>query len=165
MNLRSLLDPLGKLGNLEQMQSGDDAILLDVERRPQPDGFSCGVYATLMILEYHGKARSPRAIARALKTDEDGTRQGPILTLFRQRGLEPIIQARATLRDLRRGIDQGAPSLVSVNDGGHGSVVCGYSRGTICLADPSIYQGLRRGISVERFRKRWDRWAMDVNPH
>ena len=43
------------------------------------------------------------------------------------------------------------------------SVVYGYSKDKIYLADPSIYQGVRPGISIERFRQRWDRWAMVVH--
>ena len=141
----------------------DDAVLLDVRRSVQADGFSCGAQSALMILRYHGKGRSIDATMRALDTDEDGTSTGPLLKLFRQRGLKPVIKARATIADLRCGIENGAPSLVSLDDESHWGVVYGYSATRIYLGDPSIRKTLRVGLTVRAFRARWDRYAVVVH--
>ena len=50
----------------------DDAVLLDVRRRIQVTGFTCGSESAYVILRFYGKARSNDATMRALGTDEDG---------------------------------------------------------------------------------------------
>jgi len=139
-----------------------DAVLLDVRRSIQLDGYSCGAQSGFMILRHFGKARSVTAVAKALRTDEDGTGTSELRDLFRRRGLKPVIKARATLADLRRGVDAGAPSLVSLGDGAHWGVVFGHAPGTIFLADPSM-KIIRVRFSTDAFLRRWDRWAMIVH--
>jgi ABC-type bacteriocin/lantibiotic exporter with double-glycine peptidase domain len=141
----------------------DDAVLLDVSRSVQADGFSCGAQSALMVLRLHGKGRSIDATIRALDTDEDGTSIGALLKLLRKRRLRPVIKVHATLRDLERGIDDGAPSVVSLDSESHLGVVFGYSSTKVYLADPSIRRSIRVGLSLERFHQRWDRWAMIVS--
>lgn len=139
-----------------------DAVVLDIERSVQLDSFSCGAQVAYMCLAYHRKARSIAAVTRALDTDEEGTSTRSLLTLFRGRGLKPIVKARATLVDLRTTIDAGAPLIVSMDAESHWSVVYGYGSGRWFVADPSIRKTLRVGLSTEVFRARWDRWAMIV---
>lgn len=140
----------------------DDAVLLDVRRSIQMDGWSCGLQSAVMVLRCHDKRHDIAAIQPVLGTDEDGTSVGALLRLFRGRGLKPEIKAEATIRDLRSGIDTGAPSIVSLDNEAHWGVVYGYSSTKIYLADPSILRTVRVGLSRERFRRRWDRWAMLV---
>lgn len=156
---RSLVDTLARWGQL--LDEDRDAALLDVRRSIQLDSYSCGVQSAYMILRYYGRGRSRTATERALGTDEDGTSTARLLALFRKRRLKPVIKARATLADLRRGIDEHAPALVSLDDGGHWAVVYGYGRGTVYVADPSARR-LRVAVPTPVFRRRWDHWAMIV---
>lgn len=162
MLLKRVLDTVAGWAQSIDESRDDDAVLLDVSRSVQADGFSCGAQSALMILRCHGKGRSIDATIRALSTDEGGTRTGALLKLFRQRGLKPVIKAHATLRDLKRGIDDKAPSIVSLDDEAHWGVVYGYSSTRVYLADPSIRNAIGVGLSCARFGRRWDRWAMLV---
>jgi predicted double-glycine peptidase len=85
---------------------------------------------------------------------------GAIRQVLRQRGLTTKILADARLQDLQRAINQGHPVIVSTDEGGHWSVVYGYSTRHIFVSDPSLGTGLRCRMPVARFRKRWDRWMM-----
>ena len=166
--VRRALNPIAKtVGGLQARIAARDprAVVLDLERQLQRNEYECGAAGPFAILRYHGKGRSLDATALAVgTTEEDGTSEGPILRLFRARGLRPIVKARATLRDVRAGIDAGAPVLVCVNQETHWSVVYGYSRDRIWLADPSAYQAFaREAITNAEFRERWDnRWAVIV---
>lgn len=142
-----------------------DAVLLDMRRTIQVTGYTCGAESAYMILRYFGKARSIGAVTRALDTDEAGTSTRSLLALFRKRGLRPAINARATLDDLRRAIDAGAPVLVSMDDERHWSVAYGYSSTKrFFILDPSIRRSQRVALSVDAFQARWDRWAMIIRP-
>lgn len=162
MIVKRVLDTIAGWVQAIDESRDQDAVLLDVQRSVQADRYSCGAQSALMILRCHGKGRSIDATMRALGTDEDGTATVALLKLFRGRGLKPVIKARATIADLRSGIENGAPSLVSLDDASHWGVVYGASPGRIYLADPSIRKTLRVGLSVPAFRERWDRWAAVV---
>ena len=162
MLVKRVLDTVaGWVQSIEEGAAGD-AVLLDVDRSIQVDGYSCGAQSAFMILRYFNKARSIAAVTRALGTNEGGTSTKALLTLFRKRGLKPVINAQATLADLRRAIDREMPALVSLDDEAHWGAVYGYSPGKIFVADLSLRKSVRVGLSIEAFRARWDRWAMIV---
>lgn len=167
---RALANPIARMIGGAQAALAEradrDAVVLDLERQFQRNEFDCGAAAPFAILRYYRKGRSLDATFDALGTsEEDGTSEGAIFRLFRARGLRPMIKVRATLRDLRAGLDVGSPALVSVNGEKHWSVVYGYSRERIWVADPSAYQCfLRQAIPTADFRARWDRWAIIVGP-
>ena len=162
MLVKRVLDTVaGWAQSIDEAFSGD-AVLHDVDRSIQVDGYSCGAQSAYMILRYFGRARSIAAVTRALGTNEDGTSTKALLALFRKRGLKPMINANATLDVLRGAIDDEAPALVSLDDEAHWGEVYGYSSGKVFVADPSIRKSVRVGLSVEAFRARWDRWAMIV---
>jgi len=161
--LKSLVDKAARAAQRADEAFSDDAVLLDVERSVQLDGWSCGAQSGYMLLRYFGKARSLDATARALRTDEDGTSEASLLRLFRQRQLRVRVRKRATLRDLRGGIDRDAPSLVSMDDGGHWAIVYGYSASKIFVADPSLLRSVGVGFAVSAFENRWDHWAAIVS--
>ena len=161
--LKSLVDKAaGAVQRVDEAFS-NNAVLLDVERSIQLDGWSCGAQSGYMLLRHFGKARSVDATARALGTDEEGTSESSLLRLFRQRRLEVRVRKRATLSDLRRGIDRDALSLVSMDDGSHWAIVYGYSVGKIFVADPSLLKSVGVGLTVGDFEHRWDHWAAIVS--
>ena len=163
MFVKSALDAVaGWVQAVDESRADDEAVLLDIKRSVQADDWSCGAQSAFMILRYFGKARSVTAVVQALGTDRDGTSVRQLLDLFRRRRLRPVIMPEATPADLRRGIDEGAPAVVSLDDGGHWGVVYGYAPDTIYLADPSLRRAFRVAGSTESFCRRWDRWAMVV---
>lgn len=140
-----------------------DAVLLNVRRTVQVTDHTCGSESAFMILRFHRKARSIEAVRRAARTNEEGTSTKALLTLFRRRGLKPVINARATLEDLCRAIDSQAPALVSMDGGGHFAIAFGYSETKIFLADPSIRRSVRVRLRRDVFVRRWDGWQMAVH--
>lgn len=163
--LKRVLDTVaGWAQSLEERCTGNEAVLLDVKRSVQADGYSCGTQSAFMVLRYYGRARSIEAVTHQLGTDEDGTNSIAIIRLLRKRRLVPVVKRRASIRDLRRALRGGSPVIVSLDDGGHWAVVYGCAPDKIFLADPSLARGIRVGIPVARFRQRWnDRWAIVVH--
>ncbi len=145
----------------ETLHPGTATVLDRFKRSVQLDDYSCGAQSAYAILRYYGKARSPQAIARILKVKADGVSQGPILALFRQRGLRPVIKPRATVRDIERAIRVGAPVLASVDANQHWVTVYGYSKTHIFVADPTLWAPFCI-VPRKAFLRRWDRWAMVV---
>lgn len=162
MRVKRVLDTLARSVQLLDERRDEHAALLDVRRSVQVTTFTCGSESAYMVLRFHGKARSMNAVRRALDTDRDGTSTASLLQLFRRRGLKPVIRARATLDDLRRGIVDGAPSIVSLDEASHWGVVYGVSATRVYLADPSLLRSFRVAVPTDRFLERWDCWAMTV---
>jgi len=163
--VRSLVDWIvRRFQRIEERLSGG-ATVLGIRRSVQLTTWGCGAHSAFMVLEYFHKARSITAVSKALGTDESGTSTMAILRLFRRRGLKPRINARATLQHLATALDQGAPCVVSMDNGEHFAVAFGHDRdqSVILLADPSIRRSLRVRVQTETFCARWDRWLMAVH--
>ncbi len=115
-----------------------------------------------VILRYHGKHLPLSEVMHKLRTDPEGTSTNAMRRILHKERLTIKILADAQLQDLRRAINQGHPVIVSTEEGGHWSVVYGYSTGHIFVSDSSLRTGLRCRMPVARFRKQWDRWMMLV---
>ena len=141
------------------------AILLPgMERSFQTDTYSCGLQSVFMILKYYGKARSIKAVKKALKTSkEEGTSEDDILRVFRERRLKTEVINEGGLRKLEKAINKGYPVLVWFNKkDDHYSVVYGYSKTHIWILDPVIFNSVRPKQTRDKFKKRWKGWGVIV---
>jgi len=129
-------------------------ILKGFRRCVQFDDYSCGVQCTQAILGYFGIRMFAAALEREMGTTRRGTDEDQIRSVLRKNGLRSRSFASATMRRLRNAIDADVPVLVSVDDGGHWSVVYGYGHGTVYLADPSF--AVFATLPEEEFKERWD---------
>jgi ABC-type bacteriocin/lantibiotic exporter with double-glycine peptidase domain len=152
--------------HLEESLDPEATVLEGFERSLQLDYYTCGAQSTYMILRYYRRARSIDAVTKALGTTEDGTDEDQIRQLLTKRGLTARRIQRPTIAKLRQAIDAGCPVLVCLDskdiEGGHWAVVYGYSPGHVFVADPCLELAILCRHTTERFRSRWDKWAMVV---
>lgn len=160
---KRLLDAIVNITKtLEEAVDSRAKVLRGVRRSVQLDGYTCGVQSAFVILSYFGKARSIKNVTRELGTTEDGTDQHQTRNLLVKRGLGVRRVQRPTIRTLQMAIDRGCPVLVLVDDEEHWAVVYGYGKQSVYMVDSAL-NSFRCCLSVRRFLKRWDKWAMFVN--
>jgi ABC-type bacteriocin/lantibiotic exporter with double-glycine peptidase domain len=138
-------------------------VLPNIERSLQLDWYSCGAQSVFMILRFFGKRCSVERVKNQLQTDWSGTGLPDIKRLFRKYGLYYQVIAKARISDLRHAIDSGLPALISTLDGGHWSVVYGYSQSHVYVCDPSLMINAFCRVPIKRFKSQWDNWAMIIN--
>ena len=155
--LKNFFDTVyNKMKNVEEFFSPNAVVIPGIKRSVQLDGYSCGAQCAYAILKYFGKARSIKAVIKALGTSiEQGTDTGPILRLLRERGLRVSVNKNAKLRNIYEAIDKQCPILISVDDGDHWVVIYGYSDDAIYILDPAL-RSLLCKWSVVEFGGRWD---------
>src|SRR5687768_8908152 len=120
-------------------------------RHIQLDRYSCGAKCTFAILKYYKKARSIRNVTKQLGTDTEGTDAKQIRSLLRDRGLQPVVLKRPTIKSLKKQIDCGYPIIVSM-DTDHWAVVYGYGDGYLMLMDPSLGRTILCKQNTGKFR-------------
>lgn len=146
---------------IEEALYADATLLPGFPRLLQLDRYTCGVQCAAMILRYYRKALPLRKLERSLGTTKDGTTATALKKLFLQRGLIVTTDSRSYPKRLRQAVDGGAPVLVSL-DGDHWAVVYGYYKANIFVADPAFNRAVLVRHSEDRFRGRWDHYAMIV---
>lgn len=133
-------------------------------RSVQQDGFSCGAHSVYMILRHFGRDVSYKDTVKRLGTNHDGTNVIPIITTLRYFDLRVGYYPRLRYRRLQRLLSLDAICVVHL-DRSHFGVVHGTTAQRVFLADPS-YKKMkdRRSLSVDRFKKRWNNWAISARP-
>ena len=145
----------------EETLDPSSVVLKGFPRSLQLDSFSCGAQSVFSILKYFGKAKSCRNTQKELHTTQDGTDLDNIRKLFKKRGLITKRINMPTIAKIKKAINNGWPLLISLYDDAHYSVIYGYGRNSIYMADPMALKSLCR-IPLKEFREDWDRWAMIV---
>ncbi len=141
--------------DVEEVLSAD-SVVLKMKRSVQLDSYSCGAQCVFMILNYYGIDISFETVVGELKTnDKDGTDTKPILRFLKKNGLEVVVNEKTNLSYIKATIDNGAPLLISVNNGDHWIVIYGYSKEGIFVLDPSKKRILNQW-GIAEFIKRWD---------
>ena len=130
----------------------------------QLDLNSCGAQSAYMVMSYFGSTPSIEYVSRMVHTTKTGTSPTPMIQYFRSRGLSVSTFQRKAVGLIKRAIDKGCPVITSMKDQeGHWVVVYGYSRRHIWILDPAMKRILGTRQSVERFRARWDGYAMVIS--
>lgn len=122
------------------MRSG----MLQVPDIRQKDLHDCGVAVCASVCEFFSISLSFSEIERRLKTSEDGTHPGAILTLFTQLGLSTVSGCYWGVRTLAQWTSHGVPVLCPIQVGelsevgsGHWVIVLGAGLGQVVVQDPA----------------------------
>lgn len=133
----------------------------------QSQGFTnaCGTTSLANVLTYWGQRTDHETIDASIRHFNLFTAPDDLVGYARQHGLRAELKANATLADLTRLVDEGAPPIVLIDpDGGsnanlHYVTVCGYQRdatGAVCeieVADSA--SGKRRTLAADEFQREW----------
>ena len=128
--------------------------------------FDCGANLLVSALVFAGVEEREDRVALFARTTKAGTGTAGVLNTFNYFGLPFRARQRMRLADLRRGIDAGHPTLITLQayrtsnrpyrelwDDGHWVAAIGYDRHRIYFEDPSAFH--RTWLADEELRQRW----------
>lgn len=125
----------------------------------------CGASSMKMVMDYYDIVHSERYWARltAVKIDKDGKvhrmygcSEHKILEVAKSFGFKGFLKENSSIEELRDYIDRKIPVIVdwfSPEEGSHFSVVAGFEKDKIILADPHF--GELKKHTIEWFEERW----------
>ncbi|MGA2624141.1 MAG: cysteine peptidase family C39 domain-containing protein [Bacteroidota bacterium] len=145
--------------SIEELFHLEATMLPNFPRCVQLDLYSCGAKSVYAILKYFKKRCNLGSVEEALRTDYYGTTVDDIKRVLRENKVAFKELKKATLKDIRRAIDENHPVLVSVGEDSHYCVVYGYSDTHVFVMDPLI-TSLKCAIAIKEWRERWDRWGL-----
>jgi len=116
----------------------------------------CGPASLKIVLDFYGLKRSEKALAELSGASrERGVSGRSLVSTARKLGFEAHMKNNSTLEELET-LTKDTPVIVDwihPTEEGHYSVVLGFSRGKVVLADP--YDGGFVEIPKAEFNKRW----------
>jgi ABC-type bacteriocin/lantibiotic exporter with double-glycine peptidase domain len=117
----------------------------------------CGPACLKMVLSAYGVERSERFLAKLTGCSRDGgCGEESLVKAAEELGFRGYVKRDSSMKELRRLVGKGTPVIVdwfSPEEAGHYSVVAGFEKGDIILADPHS-GGLKRH-NVDWFEERW----------
>ena len=121
----------------------------------------CGPASLQMVLEYYGKIKTEKELKKKTRaTYFNGTKPEEIVKVARKFGLKAKYSKNNSIKDLRYAIMRKNPPIISwfsPDSGSHFSVVIGFEKNEIIIADPDI--GKIRKMNIKDFSDRW----LDIN--
>ena len=140
--------------------------IIEYPETRQVFNFDCGANALVSVLVFAGLEEREDRVAMLAGTTKAGTNTEGILRVLRYYGLPFRARQRMRADDLRRAIDAGHPTLVTLQayresnrpyrelwDDGHWVVAIGYDKHRIYYEDPSAFH--RTWLADEELRQRW----------
>ena len=126
----------------------------------------CGANALQSTLVYAGVEEREDRIALLAKNTKNGTGTTGVLRVYRYYGLPHLAGQHMTIDDLRAGIDQGFPTIITLQayresnrpyrelqGDGHWVVAIGYDERRLIFEDPSSF--FRTWLGDEELNERW----------
>lgn len=172
------------------MRKKEKLLILPVKPVEQENGYECGLSAVMTILKSMGaRPRKEKLKLKLGTSSRKGTPPEKIRELFSELELEYVEKHKADLRDIRRMLKSQKMCLVAYQawgeekyykklQSGHYSVIFGWEKDYLWLADPAVHKVKSRyGKGVRKIRKdtflgRWkdmdyrgnvyERWMMAV---
>jgi len=130
--------------------------MINIKPVKQSKGY-CGPASFKMILDYYGLNYSQEKLAKLTKTTRDkGCDEENIMKIAKKLGFKAYIKQNASVKELRSLINKNIPVIVdwfSPEQAGHYSVVVGFNKNKIKLADPHFGKIVSRDI--DWFEERW----------
>lgn len=130
--------------------------MLSVKPYKQSRGY-CGPTSLRIILEYYGIKQSEKDLAYLCKAHpERGCSEYHIINAARKFGFRGYVKQSSSLIEVKSLIKKGIPVIVdwfSPQEGGHYSVVVGFEKEDIILADPHF--GKLMHYDTDWFEERW----------
>ena len=128
--------------------------------------YDCGANALVSVLVFAGLEEREDRVALLARTTHNGTDTEGIVRVLRYYGLDFQARQRTNISDLRRAIDAGHPTLLTLQayresnrpyrelwDDGHWVVAIGHDKRRILFEDPSAFH--RTWLADEELRQRW----------
>ena len=140
--------------------------ILEFPETRQVFNFDCGANALVSVLVFAGLEEREDRVAMLARTTHNGTSTTGILRVMQYYGLPYRAGQRMKVNDLRRGIDAGFPTLVTLQayresnrpyrelwEDGHWTVAIGHDKRRILFEDPSAFH--RTWLADEELHQRW----------
>ena len=128
--------------------------------------YDCGANALVSVLVFAGLEEREDRVALLAGTTKAGTDTEGIVRVLRYYGLPRRARQQMNVNDLRRAIDAGHPTLLTLQayressrpyrelwDDGHWVVAIGHDKRRILFEDPSAFH--RTWLADEELRQRW----------
>jgi ABC-type bacteriocin/lantibiotic exporter with double-glycine peptidase domain len=128
--------------------------------------YDCGANALVSVLVFAGLEEREDRVALLAGTTKAGTDTEGIVRVLRYYGLPRRARQQMNVNDLRRAIDAGHPTLLTLQayressrpyrelwDDGHWVVAIGHDKRRILFEDPSAFH--RTWLAEEELRQRW----------
>jgi hypothetical protein len=143
---------------------------LGVLAQNQGNTNACGTTSLANVMTHWGMPRTHEQIDKSIRPFDLFTAPDKLVEYARDNGMRAELKADATLDDLARMVDQGAPPIVLIdpdNDNNanlHYVTVTGYTRGAdgkisdVVIADSA--GGRRYSMPVAEFQQKWDNLKM-----
>ncbi len=139
--------------------------MIKVKMFTQTGGY-CGPASLKIVLSHYGINKSEKSLAKlAHATRESGCTVYGMISAAKKFGFKSYFRDNRKISDLRKYVRRGLPVIVdwfSQAGDGHYSVVVGFKKDSIVLADPR-YETLHK-ISIRKFLLRWFDFPGD-QPH
>ncbi len=121
----------------------------------------CGPASLKMALSVYGINKSEKYLAKLTKSSRSkGCSEENITNVAKMFGLKSKIKKRSSISEVKKLVNKGIPVIVnwfSPQEAGHYSVVVGFDKNKIVLADPHFGKIVKKDISW--FEGRWfDVW-------
>lgn len=117
----------------------------------------CGPACLKMVFGYYGIIKSERKLAELTKTTRDhGCWEDEMIKVAAKLGLQGYYKEKSSIKEVRQLVKSGIPVIVdwfSPEEGGHYSVVVGFTKNKIRIADPHF--GEIKEHTIEWFADRW----------
>lgn len=130
--------------------------MIKIRPLKQSKGY-CGPASLRMVLSFYGIIKSENYLAKTTKSSRNGgSDEENIVKAAKEFGLNGYVKRNSSITELKQLIKRGIPVIVdwfSPEEGGHYSVVVGFERDKIILADPHF--GEIRKHKIEWFEERW----------
>jgi ABC-type bacteriocin/lantibiotic exporter with double-glycine peptidase domain len=128
----------------------------NIEIFKQSRGY-CGPASLKIILSFYGIRRSEKYLARLTKADRKyGSDEFNIINAARKLGFDGYIKQNSSIEEVKNLIDRGYSIIVDwflPYVGGHYSVVAGFKKDNIVIADP--HYGKIKNYNIDWFNGRW----------
>jgi len=137
--------------------------MLKINPIKQSNSYYCGPASLKMVLDYYGIKKSQKEVARLTNTtSKTGCSKDALVDAVQKLDLKVKVIDSASLLDLKKHIKKNIPVVVdwySDKFEGHYSVVVGFSKSNIYIAD-SYYGKIRKMKSMDFY----DRWFDFIGP-
>ena len=130
--------------------------MIKVKLFKQSKGF-CGPASLKMVLSAYGITKSEKNLAKLTKTTrKKGCSEKNIIEVAKNLGFKAYIKQKSSIKELKKLIKKKIPIIVdwfSPEEAGHYSVVVGFEKDKIILADPHF--GKLKKHKINWFEERW----------
>ena len=117
----------------------------------------CGPASLRMVLSAYGIKKSEDYLAKLAKTTrKKGTSEKNLVKAAKKLGFKGSVKQKSTIKELKKLVKKSIPAIVgwtSPEEGGHYSVVAGFEKNKILLADPHF--GKIKKHDIKWFKERW----------